>query len=46
MIRQANPADFWRGIALISIFVNRIPGIYYAHLTHANYSLSDSADLQ
>jgi hypothetical protein len=45
MTRQANPVDFWRGLALISIFVNHIPGIYYARFTHANYSLSDSADL-
>lgn len=45
MTRQANAVDFWRGMALISIFVNHIPGIYYARFTHANYSLSDSADL-
>jgi hypothetical protein len=45
MTRQANAVDFWRGLALISIFINHIPGIYYARFTHANYSLSDSADL-
>lgn len=45
MIRQANAIDFWRGLALVFIFVNHIPGIYYAHFTHANYSLSDSADM-
>src|SRR3954468_11331674 len=45
MIRQANPVDFWRGLALIFIFINHIPGIYYARFTSANYSLSDSADL-
>ena len=45
MTRQANPVDFWRGLALVSIFINHIPGIYYARFTHANYSLSDSADL-
>jgi hypothetical protein len=45
MIRQANAVDFWRGLALISIFINHIPGIYYTRFTHANYSLSDSADL-
>ena len=32
-------------MALVFIFVNHIPGIYYARFTHANYSLSDSADL-
>ena len=45
MVRQANPVDFWRGLALVFIFVNHIPGIYYGRFTHANYSLSDSADL-
>jgi hypothetical protein len=45
MIRQANPVDFWRGLALVFIFVNHIPGVYYTRFTHANYSLSDSADL-
>ena len=45
MTRRANPVDFWRGLALISIFINHIPGIYYARFTHANYSISDSADL-
>jgi hypothetical protein len=45
MTRQANPVDFWRGLALVFIFINHIPGIYYARFTHANYSLSDSADL-
>ena len=45
MIRQANAVDFWRGLALVAIFINHIPGIYYARYTHANYSISDSADL-
>jgi hypothetical protein len=45
MPRQANAVDFWRGFALISIFINHIPYIYYAQFTHANYSISDSADL-
>ena len=45
MVRQANPVDFWRGLALVFIFVNHIPGIYYSRFTHAHYSLSDSADL-
>lgn len=45
MVRQANPIDFWRGLALVFIFVNHIPGIYYSRFTHAGYSLSDSADL-
>ncbi|KAB2919542.1 MAG: OpgC domain-containing protein [Hyphomicrobiaceae bacterium] len=45
MPRQANAVDFWRGFALVSIFVNHIPGIYYERLTHRNFSISDSAEL-
>ena len=45
MPRQSNAIDFWRGIALITIFINHVPGIYYGRFTHANYSFSDSADL-
>jgi len=45
MPREANAVDFWRGIALVTIFINHVPGMYYARFTHANYSLSDSADL-
>jgi hypothetical protein len=44
-MRDANPVDFWRGFALVAIFVNHIPGIFYEHFTHRNYSISDSADL-
>lgn len=45
MPREPNAVDFWRGFALVSIFVNHIPGIYYERLTHRNLSISDSAEL-
>ena len=45
MVREPNAVDFWRGYALIAIFINHIPGIYYSKFTHANFSVSDSADL-
>ena len=45
MPRQANAVDFWRGFALVSIFVNHIPGVWYERLTHRNISISDSAEL-
>ncbi len=45
MVREPNPIDFWRGLALVFIFINHIPGNYFARFTHANYSWSDSADL-
>ena len=45
MPRQANAIDFWRGFALVSIFINHIPGVWYERLTHRNLSISDSAEL-
>jgi hypothetical protein len=45
MPREANAVDFWRGFALVSIFINHVPGIYYERLTHRNLSFSDSAEL-
>jgi hypothetical protein len=45
MPRAPNAVDFWRGFALVSIFVNHVPGIWYERLTHRNLSISDSAEL-
>jgi hypothetical protein len=45
MARQANAVDFWRGFALITIFVDHIPGLLYSSYTLANFSISDAADL-
>ncbi|MGE0765614.1 MAG: OpgC family protein [Hyphomicrobiaceae bacterium] len=45
MQRQVNAVDFWRGYALVAIFINHIPQNFYEHLTHKNFSLSDSAEL-
>ena len=44
-MRAPNEIDFWRGFALLTIFVNHIPGIYFERLTFRNVSLSDSAEL-
>ena len=44
-LRTANAIDFWRGVALASIFVNHVPGIYYEQFTHKNFGISDSAEL-
>jgi hypothetical protein len=43
--REANAVDFWRGFALITIFINHIPGLYFESFTYKHLSLSDSADL-
>lgn len=45
MTREPNAVDFWRGFALITIFIDHIPGIVYSHYTLANVSISDAADL-
>jgi hypothetical protein len=44
-MRAPNEIDFWRGFALVTIFVNHIPGIYFERVTYRNVSLSDSAEL-
>lgn len=43
--RRANAIDFWRGIALITIFINHIPGNWFEQFTHRNFGFSDSAEL-
>jgi hypothetical protein len=44
-MREPNAIDFWRGFALVTIFVNHIPGLWWEFATHRNFSLSDSAEL-
>lgn len=44
-MRAANEIDMWRGFALVSIFINHIPGFTFERLTHRNFGLSDSAEL-
>lgn len=44
-MREPNEIDFWRGFALVTIFVNHVPGLFYERFTYRNLSLSDSAEL-
>ena len=44
-MRAPNAVDFWRGFALVTIFVNHVPGIFFERYTFREYSLSDSAEL-
>ncbi len=37
--------DFWRGFALLTIFVNHIPGHVLYAFTHRNFGVSDAAEL-
>ncbi len=45
MTRPSNAVDCWRGFALVTIFVNHVPGLFYERLTYRNISISDSAEL-
>jgi hypothetical protein len=36
--------DFWRGLVLVIIFVNHVPGNILEHLTPRNYGFSDAAE--
>lgn len=45
MPRQPNAVDFWRGFALITIFIDHIPGLLYSRYTLINFSIADAADL-
>jgi hypothetical protein len=37
--------DFWRGFALLSIFINHGPDNFLGYLTHRNFGFSDAAEL-
>ncbi len=37
--------DFYRGIALLMIFVNHVPGVLWERFTSRNFGFSDSAEL-
>lgn len=44
-MRPPNAIDFWRGVALVMIFVNHIPGLDYSFLTLRQFAISDAAEL-
>ena len=44
-MRAPNEVDFWRGFALVTIFINHVPGLFYERFTSRNVSISDSAEL-
>jgi hypothetical protein len=43
-MRKANAIDFWRGAALLNIFLSHIPGNVFERLSYRNFSLSDSSE--
>ena len=44
-MREPNAIDFWRGFALVTIFVNHIPGNVFERYTFSQYGISDAAEL-
>ena len=44
-MRAPNSIDFWRGFALLTIFITHVPGIVFERYTLREVSLSDSAEL-
>lgn len=44
-MRERNEIDFWRGAALLTIFVNHIPGIFFEAYTYRNFGISDAAEV-
>jgi hypothetical protein len=44
-LRVPNAIDFWRGVALVMIFINHVPGNIFSILTLRNYAISDAAEL-
>ncbi|MEL6297954.1 MAG: OpgC domain-containing protein [Pseudomonadota bacterium] len=43
--RQENAVDFWRGCALMMIFINHIPGNILEALTLKNFAFADAAEV-
>jgi hypothetical protein len=44
-LREPNAIDFWRGFALLTIFVNHVPGNAFEPFTYSHFSISDAAEL-
>lgn len=44
-MREPNAIDFWRGLALITIFVNHVPGNVFEPFVFSHYTVSDAAEL-
>ena len=43
--KRIDAIDFWRGFALLSIFVNHLSDNVFAYITHRNFGFSDAAEL-
>lgn len=45
LMRSKNAIDFWRGVALLMIFINHVPGNVFSEYTLRNFAIVDSAEL-
>jgi hypothetical protein len=43
--KRVDAIDFWRGFALLTIFIDHVPENLFQHLTFRNIGLSDAAEL-
>src|ERR1043166_8915326 len=43
--KRVDAIDFWRGFALLTIFVDHVPDNAFQHLTIRNFGFSDAAEL-
>ena len=44
-MRGPNEIDFWRGFALLTIFIDHVPGLVFSNYTMRYFGLSDAAEL-
>ena len=44
-MRGPNEIDFWRGFALLTIFIDHVPGLFYENYTIRHFGLADAAEL-
>jgi hypothetical protein len=43
--KRVDGIDFWRGFALLTIFIDHVPENAFQHITFRNFGLSDAAEL-
>src|SRR5207244_9648009 len=43
--KRIDGIDFWRGFALLTIFIDHVPENVFQHVTQKNFGFSDAAEL-
>src|SRR5205807_582820 len=43
--KRIDGIDFWRGLALLTIFIDHLPENVFQHVTQQNFGFSDAAEL-